>query len=230
LLQKAKEIEIWDSEFVWDTKTKGWKSKTSARFEKIGQWITDLGSNDFQKRAKAVDALEKLGELAKPALTKLLASKPSVEVRRRAQMILDEVNAKSEGLLEDADNYEKFPALFAEDFYFFLRKNDYYFVTESGKLYYAPPRKEGEKSRTMKELWVDAKRPIVAVIEDVDRTKVWLFAKDKNAGAKRDFYFEMKDTIRAESFDPANLKAVNVEGRAKRLLEYLPLITADGRK
>jgi hypothetical protein len=59
---------------------------------------------------------------------------------------------------------------------------------------------------------------------DADRDKVWLFAKDKTAGAKRDLYFEMKDAIQTESFDPAKLRPVNVEGRAKLLLEYLPLI------
>jgi len=241
LSKTTKQLEVWDSQFVWDAKTKGiegrfgwepkgWRTKPSARFEKIGQWIADLDNNDFQKRAKASEELEKLGDLAKPALTKLLASKPPVEVRRCAQMLLDNRNSKSEGLLWDADNYEKIPSLFAEDFYFFLRKNDYYFVTQSGKLYHALPRKEGDKARIMKELWGDAKRPIVAVIEDADRDKVWLFAKDKNAGAKRDFYFEMKEMIKAESFDPAKLRPVNIEGRAKLLLEYLPLISADSKK
>jgi len=131
---------------------------------------------------------------------------------------------------EDGKNLEKIQSLFAEDFYLFLRKDDYYFVTESGKLFHAAPPKKGEKSRTMKVLWEDAKRPIVAVIEDADNDKVWLFAKDKNAGAKLDLYFEMKDTIRTETFDPTKLRPVNVEGRAKTLLEYLPLISADPKK
>ena len=38
-------------------------------------------------------------------------------------------NMKEDKTLETVDS------LFAEDFYFFLRKNAYYFVTESGKLY-----------------------------------------------------------------------------------------------
>jgi hypothetical protein len=127
-------------------------------------------------------------------------------------------------------NIDTFESPSSEDFYAFVRKDHYYFVTESGKLYHAPPAKEGEKSRTMKALWTDAKRPIVAVIEDADNDKVWLFAKDKNAGAKLDLYFEMKDTIRTETFDPTKLRPVNVEGRAKTLLEYLPLISADAKK
>jgi len=231
--KKDKMIETWETQARFNTKEQYWEVVAPARFKKIGQWIADLDNNDFQKRAKASKELEKLGDLAEPALKKLLASKPPVEVRRRAQMLLENLasgESKSEGLLEDAGNYQKIPSLFVEDFYAFIRKNDYYFVTQSGKLYHAPPRKEGDKSRIMKELWGDAKRPIVAVIEDADRDKVWLFAKDKNAGAKRDFYFEMKETIKAESFDPAKLRPVNIEGRAKLLLEYLPLISADGKK
>jgi hypothetical protein len=128
----------------------------------------------------------------------------------------------------DDRNPETIPSSFIEDFYVFERKGDYYFVTQSGKLYIAPARKDGEESRSMKDLWVDAKRPIVAVIVDADNDKVWLFAKEKNAGAKLDHYFEMKDTIETRSFDPKKLAPVNVEGRAKLLLEYLPLITKKG--
>jgi hypothetical protein len=136
-------------------------------------------------------------------------------------------------VLQKAGNYltrtevkssEIFDSVFTEHFYAFVRKNEYYFVTESGKLYHAPPPKEAETKRTMKALWTDAKQPIVAVIEDADRDKVWLFAKGKDADAKRDLYFELKSTIQTESFDPAKLRRVNVEGRAKLLLEYLPLI------
>jgi hypothetical protein len=132
--------------------------------------------------------------------------------------------------IEDGKNLETFDSLFAEYFYFFVREKDYYFVTESGKFFHAPPPKADEKSRTMKALWADAKGPIIAVIEDADRDKVWLFAKDKNPGAKRDLYFEMKEPIRTESFDPAKLRPVNIEGRGKLLLEYVPLILPDAKK
>jgi hypothetical protein len=130
----------------------------------------------------------------------------------------------------DGKNLEKIPAPFAEDFHFFIRQSDYFFVTQSGKLYVAPSPKKDEKSRTISALWDDAKRPIVAVIEDADNDKVWLFAKDKNAGAKLDLYFEMKDAIATKSFDPTKLRPVNVEGRAKLLLEYLPLVYKNAKK
>jgi hypothetical protein len=232
LPKKTKEFEIWDSHFQWNEKTKGWETKPVARFKKFGQWAADLDSSDLQKRDKAFDELEKVGDMARTSLEELLARKPSAETCRRAEMLLTKIasgrSKRADGLWEDADNYEKFPSLFAEDFYFFLRKNDYYFVTESGKLYHAPPCKEGEKSRTMNVLWNGLRRPIGAVIEDADHDKVWLFAKDKNAGAKLDLYFEMKDTIETKSFDPTKLRPVNVEGRAKLLLEYLPLVTKKG--
>jgi len=113
---------------------------------------------------------------------------------------------------------------FTEDFYVFKREADYFFVTQSGKLYIAPPPKKGEKSRSMKALWDEAKRPIVAVLSDADNDKVWLFAKDKGKDAKRDLYFEMREIIKPESFDRAALVGVNLESRARVLLEYLPLI------
>jgi hypothetical protein len=128
------------------------------------------------------------------------------------------------------ENFETFDSIFVDNFYFFLRKNDYYFVTESGKLYHAPPPVKDEKSRTMTELWTDARRPIVAVIEDADRDRVFLFAKDKTAGAKQDVFFELNPTLRPQPFDHSKLVPVNVEGRARTLLEYMPLIRNEAKK
>lgn len=129
----------------------------------------------------------------------------------------------------DNRNPETIDAGFAEDFYVFKRKADYYFVTQSGEMYIAPPPKKGEKSRTMSALWNDKTRPIVGIIEDADNDKVWLFAQNKK-DAKLGYYFEMKPHTTFETFDPTKLKPVNVEGRAKRLLEYLPLIRAGEKK
>jgi hypothetical protein len=50
--------------------------------------IADLDSNSFEARAKAVQELEGLGELAYPALDKVLEGKPSLEVRKRVELIL----------------------------------------------------------------------------------------------------------------------------------------------
>ena len=125
---------------------------------------------------------------------------------------------------------ETFFCPFAEDFHFFIRKNDYYFVTQSGKLYYAPPPKEAEKSRTMKSLWQGDKFPIAAVLEDADNDRVWLFTKSRSKLETRGVFFEMAAEIRTEPFDHSHLAAVNVEGRARPLLEYLPLIRDKAKK
>jgi WD40 repeat protein len=59
--------------------------------KKIGKWIADLDSDNFKKRASAAEELEKLGELAVPALEKVLVSQSSVEMIRRAQAILEKL-------------------------------------------------------------------------------------------------------------------------------------------
>lgn len=132
--------------------------------------------------------------------------------------------------IAEVQNHEAFDSEFAEDFYALIRKNDYYFITESGKLYLAAPPKDGEKSRTMKALWDDANRPIVAVIEDADNNRVWLFTKNKDKLETQAVFFEMAAEIRQEKFDHAKIAPVNVEGRARPLLEYLPLIRDKAKK
>jgi WD40 repeat protein len=59
--------------------------------KKIGQWIAGLDSEEFAVRQESAQELEKLGELAVPALQKLLANPPSLEARRRAEQILEKV-------------------------------------------------------------------------------------------------------------------------------------------
>jgi hypothetical protein len=81
----------------------------------------------------------------------------------------------------------------------------------------------------MTALWDDETRPIVGIIEDADRDKVWLFAKNTK-DAKRGYYFEMKARTTFENFDPTKLARVNAGGRAKSLLEFLPLISRGAKK
>jgi len=59
--------------------------------KKIAQWIADLDSDNFKTRATAAEELEKLGELAIPALEKVLVSQSPVEMIRRAQSILEKL-------------------------------------------------------------------------------------------------------------------------------------------
>jgi RNA polymerase sigma factor (sigma-70 family) len=51
--------------------------------------VADLASDQFTVRQQAFDQLEKLGERARTALEKAQASRPSLEVQRRLQQLLD---------------------------------------------------------------------------------------------------------------------------------------------
>jgi hypothetical protein len=54
----------------------------------LARLITDLDDDEFAVREKASRALEKLGSRAWPALRRVLAGGPSLEVRRRAEKLL----------------------------------------------------------------------------------------------------------------------------------------------
>jgi WD40 repeat protein len=57
--------------------------------EAIPQLVKDLDSDRFEVRQRAARELERLEERAVPALREALAGKPSAEVRRRAEELLD---------------------------------------------------------------------------------------------------------------------------------------------
>src|SRR6266540_82349 len=54
----------------------------------IQKHVKALESSNFAERERATVALEKLGDLAQPALQKLLVGRPSLEARRRAERLL----------------------------------------------------------------------------------------------------------------------------------------------
>jgi WD40 repeat protein len=60
--------------------------------EQITPWITDLGSDQFVVRQKAISELEKLGEQAAGLLRQRLADKPELEVRRRIEELLNKID------------------------------------------------------------------------------------------------------------------------------------------
>jgi WD40 repeat protein len=53
--------------------------------------IADLDSEQFQARQNALSELNKLGELAEPALRKVIAGEPSLETRRRIEPVLEKL-------------------------------------------------------------------------------------------------------------------------------------------
>jgi RNA polymerase sigma factor (sigma-70 family) len=58
---------------------------------RIERLIADLGGEAFATREQATKELERLGEVAAPALRKALGGKPELEVRRRAERLLGRV-------------------------------------------------------------------------------------------------------------------------------------------
>lgn len=70
------------------------KPKTAlADAKTIARLITELDSNQFVVREKAMHELEKLGKMAEPALKKALATQqPSLELRRRMERLLEKLD------------------------------------------------------------------------------------------------------------------------------------------
>jgi RNA polymerase sigma factor (sigma-70 family) len=62
---------------------------------RIAQWIADLDSNRFKVRQNARVELEKLGELAAPALREVLKGQPSAETRKRVEELLEKSTGRS---------------------------------------------------------------------------------------------------------------------------------------
>jgi WD40 repeat protein len=59
--------------------------------ERLARLVARLDSEDFAERQRAGDELRKMGWEAEPALSKALEGKPSLEVRKRAQELLDDI-------------------------------------------------------------------------------------------------------------------------------------------
>jgi hypothetical protein len=61
--------------------------------KRIQQLVADLDSERFDVRQRATAALEKFGDAAEPALIRLLADKPPLEVRQRIDALLSKLEA-----------------------------------------------------------------------------------------------------------------------------------------
>ncbi len=61
--------------------------------KQLARWIAALDSDDFDTRDQAGRALDRLGELAGPALRQRLATRPPLETRRRIDGLLAKLDA-----------------------------------------------------------------------------------------------------------------------------------------
>jgi len=59
--------------------------------KELAQWLAELDDPEFATRQKAAADLERMGELAEPALRKALDDKPSLEMRRRLEQLLEKL-------------------------------------------------------------------------------------------------------------------------------------------
>jgi RNA polymerase sigma factor (sigma-70 family) len=64
--------------------------------QRLDKLLLDLDDEAFLVREAASEELEKLGELAVPAMRKALAGQPSAEVRRRVERLLEKVEQQDE--------------------------------------------------------------------------------------------------------------------------------------
>jgi WD40 repeat protein len=62
--------------------------------ERVGRLITDLGSPRFAVRQKALAELVRLGEAAEAGLRRALAERPALEMRRRIEELLKDIDEK----------------------------------------------------------------------------------------------------------------------------------------
>jgi hypothetical protein len=65
--------------------------------KRITQLVTDLDHKRYVVRLQAEKELEKLGELAEPALQRALEGKPSLELLRRVEQLMEKVTGPPTG-------------------------------------------------------------------------------------------------------------------------------------
>jgi hypothetical protein len=61
----------------------------------VAKLLADLDSDEFETRDKAARELEKLGDAAEPHLREALKGKPSAEVRRTAELLLERLEGQA---------------------------------------------------------------------------------------------------------------------------------------
>jgi hypothetical protein len=84
------------------------KPLSAADLNRIALLIADLDSDQFAARQKAARELEKLGELARPAMRKALEERPSLEVRRQVERLLEKLEGpiRAAGLMRELRSLE----------------------------------------------------------------------------------------------------------------------------
>jgi hypothetical protein len=115
---------------------------------------------------------------------------------------------------------------FREDFHVLAKGEDYYFLTESGKLFLSPPAPALDKPRKMVAVWEDEKRPVVAYVTDADADRTFLFCRPEKKDGKG-VYFELSDKPDPVEYDPAAIPAAKPDDPLPAVLAYAKVLLAD---
>jgi hypothetical protein len=115
-------------------------------------------------------------------------------------------------------------ARFHEQFNALSKGDDYYFVTQSGRLYRAPKPDKGT-DRKMDTVWKDDQRPIVAFITDADADRSFLFCKPDKDG--KGVYFEMSDKPDPQSYEASKVPEAKPDDPLPAVLAYAKILVAD---
>ena len=121
---------------------------------------------------------------------------------------------------------------FTEPFHVYGLGDDYYFVTETGKVYYSPPLKKGDEGpRRVMPFWVDSKQPVKHLLTQVDgKTPNLTFAfgdveRPERQNQRDRFCFALQGPQPdLKYFAKRQLEQAKVEEPLKTLLEYARLI------
>src|SRR5438105_14981668 len=70
------------------------RAPTDAELKEVRRYLADLDSTRFATREKALERLSQLGETAEPVLRQALEKNPSLEVRRRLQLLLTRLSQR----------------------------------------------------------------------------------------------------------------------------------------
>lgn len=114
---------------------------------------------------------------------------------------------------------EIFPSAFMEEFYVFVRGEDYYFVTRTGRLFLAKKPASGQK-RQMRLLWQDEERPIVAILDDTDKGCTWLVAREKGPKSLDGWFLELKEEPEPLMFSLKNCPNLKTAEPLRTILQY----------
>ena len=90
---------------------------------------------------------------------------------------------------------------FREPFRVFDRGRDYYFLTDSGSLYRAPPPAKAGWTRRVTRVYDGRQRRVMAVVTDADAKRTFLFVPPAAEGGKRAF-FELSDKPKLVEYNP----------------------------